>query len=111
MSYFVCVGVMGAVGLGAGAGVAHWVGGRPGGAPPYGTTVDAWDIHLRGNIAHWIGMALRIESVIPSRCKVEKWNVDPGAKSNPTGFCPKNDHPLLIMAHVIRAHTSLVYVF
>jgi hypothetical protein len=52
MSSFLCVGFMGAVGLGAGAGVAHWVGGGPGDAPPYGTTVDVWDIHSQGNIAH-----------------------------------------------------------
>jgi hypothetical protein len=39
MSSFVCVGVMGTVGLGTGAGVAHWVGGGPRGAPPCDTTV------------------------------------------------------------------------
>jgi hypothetical protein len=54
-------------------------------------------------------MALRTESVIPSRCEVVNWNVDPGAKSDATGFGPKNDPPSSIIAHVIHAHTSLVY--
>jgi hypothetical protein len=90
VSSFVCVDVVGAVGGGAGAGVAHWVGGGPVGGPPNGNPDVAWDIHSRGNIARWIGIALRTESVIPSRCKVKKWNVDPGVKSNTTGFCPKN---------------------
>jgi hypothetical protein len=56
-------------------------------------------------------MALWTESVIHSRCEVEKWNIAPGAKSNAMGFCPKNDNPSSTMARVFCAHTSLVYSF
>ena len=33
----------------------------------------------------------------------------PGAKSDATGFRPKNERPSSTIAHVIRAHTSRVY--
>jgi hypothetical protein len=42
---------------------------------------------------------------------VEKVNIIPGAKFKATGFRPKNKHPSSTIAHVIRAHTSLVYAF
>ena len=96
---------------GAGAGTAHWVGGVPGGGSPYGTVGVVWVSQSKGNIAPWIGMAFWTASVIHLRYDVEKLNVDPGAKSEATGFWPKNERPSSMMAHVIRAHTSLVYAF
>jgi hypothetical protein len=42
---------------------------------------------------------------------VEKWNADLDAKSDVMGFRSKNYQPLSTIAHVIRAHTSLVYPF
>jgi hypothetical protein len=42
---------------------------------------------------------------------VEKVNIVPGAKSDATGFHPKNERPSSMIALVIRAHTSLVYAF
>ncbi len=58
---------------------------------------------------HWIGRALRTVSVIDSRSDTEKLTLAPGMKSDATGFCPKNERPLLMMAHVICAQISLVY--
>jgi hypothetical protein len=42
---------------------------------------------------------------------VENVNIVPGAKSDATGFRPKNERPSSTITHVIRAHTSLVYAF
>ena len=92
-------------------GAGSHVGGGPRGGLPYCSGVFIGAIHSRGNIARWIGMALRTESVIPSRRQVEKLNIVPGAKSEATRFRPKNERPSSTIAHVIRAHISLVYAF
>ena len=90
--------------------MSHWVGGGPGGGlPNCASATFSGTIHSWGNITRWIGMALRTESVIPSRRQVEKTNVIPGAKSKATGVHPKNERPSSTIAHVICAHTSLVY--
>ena len=95
---------------GAKAGVSHWVGGGPGCAlPNCASAAFGGTIYLWGNIARWIGMGLRAESVIPSRRQAEKTNLVPGAKSDATGLHPKNKRPLSMIAHVICAHTSPVY--
>ena len=103
---------MGVVGPGAGAGVVHWAGGLPCGRPPYGTAIVGWDvIHSQGNIAHWIGIAFRTESVILLRCDVENSKLNLDAKSDATGFRPKNEHPSSMMAQLMRAQISFVYAF
>jgi hypothetical protein len=109
MSSLCCSGFVGVVAPGAAAGGVHWVGGLPRSMPPRGVPLATWDvIHSRGNIALWIGIAFRTESIMLSRCDVENWKLVPGAKLNATGLHPKNKCPSLMMAHVMRAQTSLV---
>ncbi len=104
-----CSGFVGVVATGSAAGGVHWVGGLPCGMPPRGVPLATWGvIHSRGNIALWIGIAFWTESIMLSRCDVENWKLVPDAKSDATGLRPKNECPSSMMAHVMRAQTSLV---
>ena len=85
----------------AGDGLGQCVGGGPVdclgiGIPPPACPVGVGvgGIHSLGKVARWIGRALHTASVIDSRSETEKLTLAPGMKSDATGLCPKNEHPL-----------------
>jgi hypothetical protein len=101
-----CTGLVGGgpVRGGARAGVSHWhwVGGGPGGGlPNYVSAAFSGTIHSWGNIARWIGMALRTESVIPGgENKRHPWREVQSHRCTPKERAPLIDgRPRNLCAH------------
>jgi hypothetical protein len=108
-SFLACPGVGG---LGTVVGAGHPVGGGTWGASvrgaPYVTSRATWDNHSHMNVARLMSRGLQMASMMPLKKDVKKQYCAPSAKSNATGFRPKNKRPSSIIAQVVCVHTSFV---